>query len=64
MVKDAGILFKQGDEKALAEIIKELAENKTYYNNTVKNCIMRAQKFEISKMIKNYIGLYKDVLEK
>lgn len=64
MVKDAGILFKQGDEKALAEIIKELAENKFYYNNTVKNCIMRAQKFEISKMVKNYIGLYKDVLEK
>lgn len=64
IVKDAGILFEQGNEKALAEIIKELFSNKTYYEETILNCIKRAKHFDISKMVKNYIDLYNSVLEK
>ncbi len=63
VVKDAGILFPKEDEKKLAEEINRLISDKEHYNKTVKNCLNRAKKYDITNMIEKHIKLYKDILE-
>lgn len=63
IVDGAGILFEYQNEKQLAKIILELIEDKEFENNTIFNCLNRAHKYDISKMIEKHIKLYKEIYE-
>ena len=58
VVGGAGILFPQGDEKALAEAIRKLSTNKEFYKRTAEACLRRARDFDIRKTASAYLALY------
>ena len=58
VTKDYGILFPHGDEKALAEIIIKLHDDKDYYNQVADKCYDRAQQFDIKTMVEAYNNIY------
>lgn len=58
VTKGYGILFPHGDDKALANEIKHLAEDRTYYRQIATQCQERAQQFDIEKMVDAYYQLY------
>lgn len=62
VVQGAGVLFPQGDEKALADEIMKLINNKQYYNEVAEKCVERAEKYDINIMVDKTIELYKSVL--
>lgn len=58
VVKEAGVLFPLGDEKALANEIIKLMEDEFYYNKIVAQCISKSNEYDIEKMIDLYLNLY------
>jgi glycosyltransferase involved in cell wall biosynthesis len=61
IVENAGILFPFSDEKALAEIIMNLISDENYYNQTVANCLKKANEFDIDAMTDSYIKIYQNI---
>jgi glycosyltransferase involved in cell wall biosynthesis len=59
VVKNAGLLFPVNDYEKLSELIHKLYSDKSFYKNTVKNCLARAKEYDISNMVNSYIKLYK-----
>ena len=59
VVKDAGIIFKPGDEYSLAKKIENLLDNSCYYNLVAKKCRERAALFDIRNTVAAYLDLYK-----
>lgn len=59
VVSGAGLLFEDKNERSLSEIVINLLENETYYNQTVMKCLERAKTFDIDSMIEKEINLYK-----
>lgn len=53
-----GLLFPHEDDKALAEIIQKLSEDKTYYNQIAERCYQRAKQFDINTMAAKYNEVY------
>ena len=53
-----GILFPHGDDQALANEIKQLAEDQSYYNQIASQCYERAKQFDIEKMVTAYYQQY------
>lgn len=62
IVKNHGLLFKQGDSKELANHILKLYEDKEYYDKIAVRCLERAKEFDIQKMVDKYIEVYKKLL--
>lgn len=62
VVEGAGILFPLGDDKKLADIIKQLIEEQTYYQQVAANCMERAKKFDIQKMVDAYNEVYEGLV--
>lgn len=62
VVKNAGLLFEQGDEKELAEIILKLLSNQEFYHQTTVKCEKKANEYDIFIMVDNYIKIYKELL--
>ena len=58
VVGGAGILFPQGDEKALASAILRLAEDENLYAETAAACSRRAQDFDIWETCDAYLNIY------
>lgn len=58
VVEGAGILFTLGDDKQLADIIKQLMEDHTFSQQVSATCWERAQKFDIQKMVDAYNEVY------
>lgn len=58
VVKNAGVLFPLGDEKALANEIKKLMEDELYCNKIVAQCLSKSNEYDIQKMIDQYLNLY------
>ena len=58
VVEGAGILFPLGDDKKLADIIKQLIGDQTYYQQVAARCWERAQMFDIQKMVDAYNEVY------
>jgi hypothetical protein len=54
----AGILFKRGDSKALANIIRKLHDDSAYYHQVAERCHQRALQYDIRKMVDAYEQLY------
>lgn len=64
IVKNYGLLFKQGDSEALANHILKLHKDKEYYDVIAGKCLERSKEFDINKMVQQYIEIYKKVLNK
>ena len=58
VVGGAGILFPQGDEKALSATILRLAEDGNFYAETANACSRRAQDFDIRETCDAYLKIY------
>lgn len=58
VTKGYGILFPHGDSEVLANEIKHLAEDRTYYDQIAARCYERARQFDIENMLDAYARLY------
>lgn len=58
IVEKAGILFEPNNHIQLKEALEQLLSNKEYYAKIQKQCIERAQQYDVSLMIDAYINLY------
>ena len=58
IVTNAGLLFKQGDDKALATTISKLLNDEKLYNEISKRCQERAVHYDINNLINKHITLY------
>jgi len=63
IVRDAGVVFEKGNSKQLAEKIKELTDNKEYYNQIAKKGFEKAQEYDIERMTDKYLALYQQLLD-
>lgn len=63
VVGGAGILFEKGDDKALANEIIKLIEDKDYYNTVSKACQERAKQYDINIMVEGYYQEYQKLLK-
>ncbi len=61
IVKGAGLLFPEGDDKELANQIQYLCQHPDEYNQVALRCQERARQYDISIMAKEYLGLYKEL---
>lgn len=59
MTIGAGLLFRHGDDKQLAELIKTLMVNYVLYKQIATQCLQRAKLYDISKMVDGYMRVYK-----
>lgn len=58
VTEDYGILFPHGDDQALANEIKHLAEDSDYYDQIASRCFERAKIFDIWNMVDAYAHIY------
>lgn len=63
VVKGAGILFEKGNDKELANIVKELLSDVDYYNKVGKAGFERAKQYDINSMVDKQIQLYNELLK-
>lgn len=61
VVQNAGLLFKKGDDKELADIIQNLLNDQNLYDQTVRNCQKRAELYDVSLMVQNHQNLYREL---
>ncbi len=61
VVKGAGIIFPHQNAEALAREILGLDSNPVKYKAIADNCYRRALRFDISRMVSNYINLYQSL---
>jgi glycosyltransferase involved in cell wall biosynthesis len=62
IVQDAGVLFKQGDAKDLANKIEKLLTDEVYYQEIVNSCLKRSEQFDIQLMIEKHLHLYQTLV--
>jgi glycosyltransferase involved in cell wall biosynthesis len=61
IVVGAGLLFPQGDEKALVKKITELLNDEKLYNKVSVSCLERAALYDINNMVEKHITLYRSI---
>ena len=61
VTRGAGLLFKHGDDKHLAELITTLMDDKELYNKVANQCLERAKQYDISRMVEGYMKVYKEL---
>lgn len=57
-----GIMFREGDDAQLAEIIERLCDNSLLYDYVAGRCYRRALCYDISKMVDGYVAVYKALI--
>jgi glycosyltransferase involved in cell wall biosynthesis len=62
VVQGAGVLFPQGDQDRLAKEIRSLLEDETRYETVARACRERSKKYDIERMVDNYLNLYDELL--
>lgn len=63
VVDGAGVLFPQGDERALAASINHMIEDKNYYHQISEKCFNRAKLYDIKNMVQQYVSVYKRLIK-
>ena len=58
VVDGAGVLFKEGDDHELADIINKMIEDKEYYDSVASRCQKRACTYDIGSTASEYVRLY------
>ncbi|PKQ44059.1 hypothetical protein CSW08_14735 [Confluentibacter flavum] len=61
VVEGAGLLFEDNNENQLAELNLKLIDDKYYNSEIVGKCMVRAKKFDMIKMTKEYFNFYKEL---
>lgn len=61
VVSGAGILFEQGNDKALAQVLENLIDNPDYYLAVAIACQEKANQYDISTMVDQHIHLYEAI---
>ena len=61
IVKGAGVLFPEGNDKELASQITHLCEHSDEYQRIAEQCQQRSRQFDISIMAENYLRLYRNL---
>ncbi len=56
-----GILFPHEDAEALARIIRQLHDDREYYQEVADRCYERAKRFDIQKMAEAYAYAYREL---
>lgn len=64
VVKEAGVLFRSGDDEDLASRVLLLLNNESEYKEVKRLCFERACEYDISRMSKKYFKLYLNCLGK
>ncbi|WP_343686354.1 glycosyltransferase family 4 protein [Chryseobacterium gleum] len=59
VVEEYGILFDQGKEDCLAEVVNKLNNNDTFYREVSERCYIRSKVFSIKEIANQYRKLYK-----
>lgn len=59
VVAGAGLLFPEGDDKALASLIQRLYDDKSFYDKVSKDCSVRANDYDISHMVDKIDKVYR-----
>jgi glycosyltransferase involved in cell wall biosynthesis len=62
IVGGAGLLFKQGDAKDLANKIERLLTDEVYYQEIVNSCLKRAEQYDIKIMVDKHLHLYQTIV--
>lgn len=62
VVDGYGLLFPEEDDKALADVILKLGEDKKFAQQIASRCKQRALEFDISKMVEEYNAIYERFL--
>ena len=62
VVTGAGILFPHEDEITLAFVLRQLMEDKTYYQQIVNQCMLRVSQYDIRKTVGAYLEIYKKLV--
>jgi len=62
MVGGAGLLFRHGDDKDLANRIQWVCEHPNEYREVAKRCQEKAKQYDISIMARKYLELYRRIL--
>ncbi len=58
VVGGAGLLFKEGDSKELADIILKLKNDPVLYKDISDHCLTRALQYDISNLVEKYNNTY------
>jgi len=61
VISNAGVLFEPGNHIQLKNILKKLISDEAYYLKIQKQCIAKAQQYDVSLMIDAYINLYESL---
>lgn len=59
VVINAGLLFEQGNEKELADIICKLISDRKYYELISQKCLNKSKEYDIQNMCEQLLNLYK-----
>ena len=62
VVSGAGVLFENGNSKALAEVIKRLRYDSEFYYSTLRRCLNRSREFDINTMVDGYLRVYESFI--
>jgi glycosyltransferase involved in cell wall biosynthesis len=62
IVGGAGVLFKQGDARDLANKIERLLTDEVYYQEIVTSCLKRAEQYDIQIMVDKHLHLYQTIV--
>ena len=62
VVKNAGILFSEGNQEELAHIIEKLITDKDFSESVTEKCYQRAIQFDIDSLVDKHIDLYKKLI--
>lgn len=58
ITEGVGLLFPHGDDKALADLIRKLHDDKKLYLQVADACYRKARQFDIRTMAENYHAVY------
>ena len=61
VVDGAGLMFPEGNDRALAEIINQLITNPDYRKQIAERCYERALLYDIRQTVKGYIEIYQSL---
>ncbi|QEC73951.1 glycosyltransferase [Arachidicoccus ginsenosidivorans] len=61
IVEGGGVLFKSKDYINLAMIFHKLLEDRFFINETINNCLMKAESYSLDLCIDNYKYLYLNI---
>lgn len=59
VVEGAGEIFHKGDKKELAQKVKTILSDKSYYNDMALRCKRRASEYDICVMADKYLNVYR-----